>query len=100
MFDIFRSRDLSNWGKALWMLFIFALPLVGVLAYLVLCGHTMHEHEVADQTRYQAFRRYVTGGRGGHVDNLVKLADLKDRGLLTDEEFERVKARVVAPGDS
>ena len=43
VFDIFRSHDLSNWGKALWILFIFVLPFLGVLAYLVVRGHTMHE---------------------------------------------------------
>ena len=46
VFDIFRSRDLSNAAKALWILFIVVLPLLGVLAYLVVRGHTMHEREV------------------------------------------------------
>ncbi len=96
VFDIFRSRDLSNWSKALWMLFIFALPLVGVLAYLVVRGHTMHEHQLAAQARADAFQRYVDSGPSAHVDDLVKLADLKDRGLLTDEEFEHAKAKALA----
>ncbi len=97
VFDIFRSRDLSNWAKALWMLLIFVLPLVGVLGYLIVRGHTMHEHQLADQTRYEAFRRFVGSGSGSYADDLVKLADLKERGVLTDDEFERAKAKVLAP---
>src|ERR1700689_4463148 len=39
VFDIFRSHDLSNWGKALWMLLIILLPYLGVLGYLLVRGH-------------------------------------------------------------
>ncbi len=97
IFDIFRSRDLSNWGKALWMLFIFVLPLLGVLVYLVVRGHTMHEHHEQDQSQYAAFRQYQRGvAPAGPADDLSKLADLRDRGVLTSEEFERAKAKVLA----
>ena len=44
IFDVFRSSDLSNWGKALWLLLILFMPLIGVLVYLIVRGHTMHEH--------------------------------------------------------
>jgi Short C-terminal domain/Phospholipase_D-nuclease N-terminal len=96
VFDIFRSADLSNWAKALWLLFIFVLPLVGVLVYLIVRGHTMHEHQLVDATRAQAFQRFVQTNAGGHADDLVKLADLKERGVLTDDEFEHAKAKVLA----
>src|SRR5579864_2255076 len=77
IFDIFRSHDLSNWGKALWMLFIFVLPLVGVLAYLVVRGHTMHEHREHDQAQYAAFRQFLRGSASsGPADDISKLADL------------------------
>src|SRR5579863_8436776 len=62
VFDIFRSHDLSNWGKALWLLFIFVLPLLGVLVYLIVRGHTMHEHEAHDQAQYHAFRQFLRSG--------------------------------------
>lgn len=96
VFDIFRSRDLSNWAKALWILFIILLPYIGVLAYLIVRGHTLHEHRVQDQTQYEAFRSYTQGGSGGPADDLHKLAELRDRGVLTEEEFERAKAKVLA----
>jgi len=96
VFDIFRSRDLSNAAKALWILFIVVLPLLGVLAYLLVRGHTMHEHEVADQARYAAFRRFTGAATpGGPAGDIAALADLRDRGVLTDDEFERAKAKVL-----
>jgi hypothetical protein len=96
VFDIFRSHDLSNWGKALWVLFIFVFPLVGVLGYLIIRGHTMHEHEAQDRQQYEAFRQFRRGGNPpGAANDMNKLADLRDRGVLTDEEFERAKARAL-----
>ena len=96
VFDIFRSRDLSNWGKALWILLIIVIPYLGVLAYLVVRGHTMHEHQVHDQAQYEAFRQFTRGASsGGAADDIGKLAELRDRGVLTDEEFERAKAKVL-----
>jgi Phospholipase_D-nuclease N-terminal len=41
--DIFRSRDLSGWGKALWFLFVLFIPLIGVVVYLIARGGQMHE---------------------------------------------------------
>jgi hypothetical protein len=95
VFDIFRSRDLSNSAKALWVLFIFIFPLIGVLGYLIVRGHTMHEHQAQDQAQYEAFRQFRASGSGGAADDLHKLADLRDRGVLTDEEFGRAKAKVL-----
>jgi hypothetical protein len=57
----------------------------------------MHEHEVTDQARAVAYQRFVqTGASAGPADDLNKLADLRERGILTDEEFERAKAKVLA----
>jgi hypothetical protein len=97
VFDIFRSHDLSNWGKALWVLGIFVFPLVGVLGYLIVRGHTMHEHQAQDQERYAAFRQYAhaESTSRGSADDISKLAELRDRGVLTTEEFDRAKARAL-----
>jgi len=97
VFDIFRSHDLSNWSKALWVLVIFVFPLLGVLGYLIIRGHSMHEHRAEDQQRFAAFQQYQrSGATGTHVDDLRTLADLRERGLLTDDEFERAKAKALA----
>jgi hypothetical protein len=98
VFDIFRSSDLSNWGKALWMLFIIIIPYIGVLAYLIVRGHTMHEHREQDRAKAEDFQRYEASGgaSSGRVDQLAKLAELHDRGKLSDAEFEQAKARLLA----
>jgi hypothetical protein len=97
IFDIFRSPDLSNGAKALWLLFIFVLPLFGVLVYLLVRGHTMHEHHATDQARYAAFQHFVHSGAGdGPARDLTALAHLHERGVLSDDEFERAKAKVLA----
>ena len=46
--DIFRSRDLSGWGKALWFLFVLLIPLIGVLVYLIVRGSSMHERQAQE----------------------------------------------------
>ncbi len=98
VFDVFRSHDLSNWSKALWMLFIVAVPFLGVLGYLIVRGHTMHEHQAQDAlARHEAFRQFMRAAApGGPADDIGKLAELRDRGVLTNEEFERAKAKVLA----
>jgi ABC-type multidrug transport system fused ATPase/permease subunit len=97
--DLFRSHDLSGWAKALWFIFILIFPLIGVLVYLIARGGKMHEHAARDaQVQEQQFRRYVqeTAGSQTSVEQLAKLADLRDRGVITAEEFEREKAKILA----
>ena len=50
--DIFRSRDLSGWAKALWFLFVLFIPLIGVLAYVIARGDKMQER-TAREARQQ-----------------------------------------------
>jgi hypothetical protein len=95
VFDIFRSHDLSNWTKAIWVLVIFVFPLLGVLGYLIVRGQVMHEHHAQDQERVAAFQQFQQGGARTHVDDLHTLSDLRDRGLLTDDEFQRAKAKTL-----
>jgi ABC-type multidrug transport system fused ATPase/permease subunit len=96
--DIFRSRDLSGWGKALWFIFVLIIPLIGVLVYLIVRGGSMHERAVKEaQQQDEQFRSYVqeTAGSQSPADQLAKLADLRDRGVITAEEFDREKAKVL-----
>jgi ABC-type multidrug transport system fused ATPase/permease subunit len=97
--DIFRSRDLSGWAKALWFLFVLFIPLIGVLVYLIARGGKMHERAVQDARQQDSeFRAYVQDAAGSQTpaDQLTKLADLRDRGVISAEEFERQKAKVLA----
>jgi type VI protein secretion system component VasK len=96
--DIFRSHDLNGFEKALWFLFILFIPLIGVLVYLIARGGKMHEHAVQQaQQQDQEFRAYVQDAAGSQssADQLGKLADLHDRGVISDEEFAREKAKVL-----
>jgi ABC-type multidrug transport system fused ATPase/permease subunit len=97
--DIFRSRDLSGWAKALWFLFVLFIPLIGVLAYVIARGDKMQER-TAREARQQdeELRAYAgqTAGPQSSADQLAKLADLRDRGVISAEEFEREKAKILA----
>jgi Short C-terminal domain/Phospholipase_D-nuclease N-terminal len=97
--DIFRSRDLSGWAKALWFVFVLFIPLIGVLVYLIARGGEMHERAVRDaQQQDQDVRRYIqqAANEPNTADQLAKLADLRDRGVITAAEFEQQKAKVLA----
>jgi len=96
--DIFRSHDLSGWAKALWVIFVVILPFLGVLVYLIARGGQMHERAERQAKRQdEAWRSYVQQSAGtSTADQLAKLADLRDRGVISADEFEREKAKVLA----
>ena len=100
--DIFRSKDMGGWAKALWSIFVIFLPFLGVLIYVIARGHKMAERDIADAAQNEAaFRSYVqdaagSGGGGGTADELAKLADLKAKGVLTDDEFAQQKAKLLS----
>jgi len=100
LMDVFRSRDLSGWGKAGWTVFVLFLPLVGILTYLIVRGRSMHERAAQEAAQQdEAFRSYVQDAAGpppSSADQLGKLADLHQRGVITDDEFSREKARVLS----
>jgi thiol:disulfide interchange protein len=99
--DIFRSDDLSGWAKAGWLVLVIILPLIGVLAYLIARGHTMQERQAREaKAQDEAFRTYVREAAGAdgqsQSDELSKLANLRQRGVLNEQEFERAKAKVLS----
>jgi membrane protein implicated in regulation of membrane protease activity len=99
--DIFRSADLSGGAKALWFVFVLFIPLIGVLVYLIARGGSMHERatrqvQQQDAEARQYIQQAVAESPASTADQLAKLADLRDRGVITDAEFEREKAKVLA----
>ena len=99
--DIFRSRDLSGGAKALWVIFVIILPLLGMLVYLIARGGKMHERAAAEaaqqQQQFDAYVRQTAGAPGSNTaDQLSQLADLKAKGVLSDAEFEAQKAKILA----
>ena len=97
--DIFRSEDLSGWGKALWSIFVIVLPYLGVFVYLIARGHKMQEHAVARaQAQDAAMRGYVrdvAGSSSSPTDELVRLAELRDKGAINEAEYQQLKAKVI-----
>jgi hypothetical protein len=96
--DIFRSRDLSGGAKALWFIFVLFIPLIGVLVYLIARGGEMHERAAQQaQAQDEAARDYIRQAAGTNsADELAKLADLRERGVITAQEFEQQKAKILA----
>jgi ABC-type multidrug transport system fused ATPase/permease subunit len=95
--DIFRSHDLGGLAKALWVIGLIIFPFLGVFIYLIARGGKMHERAAqAAQAQQQAFNAYVQETAGtSSADQLAKLADLKEKGALTEEEFAAQKAKIL-----
>ena len=99
--DIFRSRDLSGWGKALWALFVIVVPWLGFLVYLIARGKAMGERDYQEAIeRDKATRQYIqtvasTSG-ASTADELAKLAELRNTGVITEQEFDTQKAKLLA----
>ena len=97
--DLFRSHDIGGFAKAMWVLFIIVLPLIGILVYLIVHGRGMHERAAAQgQREEQEFDKYVRQVAGGPntADELAKLAQLRDKGTITQAEFDTQKAKLLA----
>lgn len=97
--DIFRSRDLSGGGKALWSIFVIILPYLGVFIYLIARGHRMGEHaEEAARQQDAAFRQYVqeAAKTSSPADELTKLAKLREDGTISDAEYAQLKEKALA----
>jgi Short C-terminal domain/Phospholipase_D-nuclease N-terminal len=98
--DLFRDHKLSGWAKAIWVVALIIFPLIGSLVYLIARGEGMAERSAAQQRQARAelddYIRSTAGGGGtGAADELTRLADLRDKGTITEAEFQTMKARVV-----
>jgi hypothetical protein len=100
--DLFRRHDTSGWIKALWIVVLIVLPFLGTLIYLIANGTGMTERRVKDMQVQQAqFDSYVksvagNGGGGGHASELAKAKELLDSGAINQEEYDKLKAKVLA----
>ena len=94
--DIFRDHELSGWGKALWTLFLIVVPWLGSLVYLIVRGRAMNERALeraqATQPDYAAYARRDAPST---ADEIAKFADLRDRGAMSEEEFQHAKAKAL-----
>lgn len=98
--DLFRDPDLSGWAKAGWILVLVCIPYLSAFVYLIARGSGMRDRAIKEQAEAKKhFDEYVRqqagGGGGSAVDELNKLSDLKTKGDISDEEFARMKAKLV-----
>jgi len=95
--DIFRSDDLNGWGKGLWMMFVIILPWLGVLLYLIFRGEGMQKRSMqAMADAAEAQRAYIQNAAGtSTADELSKLSELKEKGVITESEFKAQKAKLL-----
>ena len=96
--DVFRSDDLSGWGKALWTVFVIVLPYLGVFVYLIARGKKMGQHAVRDEAMREEHRRsYIQSVSGtSTAGEIERLAELQRQGTLSDAEFQQAKAKLLA----
>lgn len=106
--DLFRDDDLGGWAKAGWLIFVCVLPFLGIFVYLVARGRGMGEREARYARRQeQAFRAYVREAAAEQptatapaprpgVDDLERLAGLRNHGDITEDEYKRAKEKLLA----
>ncbi|MFE5486344.1 SHOCT domain-containing protein [Streptomyces sp. NPDC056527] len=102
--DIFRDDSLSGWGKAGWTILVVIVPFLGCFVYLIARGKGMGERELSRARRNeQEFQEYIRaaatateGTTTDHASALGKLADLRNHGDITAEEYEKAKQKVLA----
>ncbi len=96
--DLFRDHELSGWGKAAWVLFLVFIPFLTALIYLIARGSGMRDRTIKAQAEAkQHMDSYIR--EQAHVspaDELHKLNELKEKGAISAEEFDKAKAKLLA----
>jgi hypothetical protein len=96
--DLFRDHELSGWWKAVWILFLVFIPFLTALVYLIARGSGMRDRTIKAQADAKKhFDEYVrTQAHSTPADELHKLNDLREKGALSDEEFQKAKDKLLA----
>jgi hypothetical protein len=99
--DIFRRRDIGGFAKAIWIIFIIFIPLLGVLFYLIAYHNGIAERNIKGQEAAQAaFDQQVqqAAGKGGPAGEIETAQKLLDAGTITQSEFDHIKSKALAAG--
>jgi len=91
--DLFRRHDVSGFGKVLWVILLIVLPYIGIFAYLVTQSRGMAERNEARAKQTRDDLRQIVGF--SVADELDKLDRLKSSGSISEQEYTRLRARIV-----
>lgn len=97
--DIFRDSGLGFIGKVFWLFFVIVLPVLGSLVYLIVRGAGMSRRELEQAQRVRdaqvEYARGLVGEAGGPVAEIKAASELLDRGAITQDEFNSLKAKAL-----
>jgi type VI protein secretion system component VasK len=97
--DLIRDHEMSGVAKAVWIFALVVFTWIAVLVYVIVRGKGMSERALkaqADaQKQFDDYVRQTAGTATGSADELAKLADLKASGAISDDEFQKMKAKIV-----
>ena len=101
--DLFRDHQLSGWMKAVWIFFLIFIPFLTALIYLIVRGHGMRDRSIKEKAdvrrHFESYVRETAGTTGtagsAPIDELHRLNDLKEKGAITDDEFQRLKGNLI-----
>lgn len=100
LFDLFRDKSLSGWGKAGWSILLIFVPWVGALIYLIARGRSMTERQMAEAAEIKAAQdQYIQEVAGTKANPASQIADAKsllDSGAINQTEFDALKAKALA----
>lgn len=96
--DLFRDHELSGWWKAVWVLFLVFIPFITALIYLIARGSGMRDRTIKAQADAKKhFDEYVREqAHTSPADELHKLNELKEKGALSADEFEKAKSKLLS----
>jgi uncharacterized membrane protein len=93
LMDLFRRRDMSGLSKVLWVIFLVVLPYIGIFAYLLTQGWGMTERDMAQAEAAREQLRSVVGF--SVADEIAKLDQLKASGSITEDEYRKLRAKLI-----
>ena len=97
--DIFRRRDIGGFAKAIWIIFIIFIPLLGVLVYLIAYHQGIADrNEKGQEAAQAAFDQQVkeAAGKGGPAGEIETAQKLLDAGTISQSEFDHIKSKALA----
>ena len=96
--DLFRNHDMSGWLKGVWIILLIFIPYITALIYLIVYGNDMRERTLRAQAeaKHQADDYIRSAARTSPADELHKLNELREKGALSQAEFDQAKAKLLA----